>query len=218
MVRAVTPDGRRQRRREQTVVEILAAAVEAMAADGVAGMSLSDVARRVGMQPPSLYEYFPSKLALYDAVFKAGYEELNTAVFAVADDIRSDPLGTLFAGYPVFVRWCIEHPVQAQLMFWRPVPKFEPSAEAFAPSVEQMLVVKELITLAAAKGQLSPAAASEEAVRLYAVIGSGLITQQLANDPDGQYPDGYWNDLAAAGIHMWFNRYAPEPTTGSAES
>jgi hypothetical protein len=74
-------------------------------------------------------------------VFKAGYEELNTAVFAVADDVRSDPLGTICAGHPVFVRWCIEHPVQAQLMFWRPVPKFEPSADAYAPGVQQMQVV-----------------------------------------------------------------------------
>lgn len=218
MVRVVSPDGRRQRRREQTVAEILEAAVEAMAADGVAGMSLSDVARRVGMQPPSLYEYFPSKLAVYDAVFKAGYEQLNTALYAIADDVRTDPLATLRAGHPVFVRWCIEHPVQAQLMFWRPVPGFEPSEEAFAPSVEQMLLVKELITLAAARRQLSPEAATDEAIRLYAVIGSGLITQQLANDPNGHYPDGYWTDLAAAGLEMWFSHFAPEPANGSAKS
>lgn len=218
MVRMVSPDGRRQRRREQTVAEILDAAVEAMAADGVAGMSLSDVARRVGMQPPSLYEYFPSKLALYDAVFKAGYTDLNTALFAVAADFTSNPLGALRAGYPVFIRWCTEHPVQAQLMFWRPVPKFEPSAESFAPSVDQMQLVRDLIAKATELGQLSPAAATDEAGRLYAVIGSGLITQQLANDPDGRYPDGYWTELAAAGLEMWINRFAPEPAVGPAES
>jgi len=68
------------------------------------------------------------------------------------------------------------------------------------------------------RGQLGAAASTDEAVRLYAVIGSGLITQQLANDPDGHYPDGYWTDLAAAGLEMWINRFAPGPTNGPAES
>ena len=28
------------------------------------------------------------------------------------------------------IRWSIEHPAYSQLMFWRPVPNYEPSAAA----------------------------------------------------------------------------------------
>ena len=35
-----------------------------------------------------------------------------------------------------FVGWSIEHPAYTQLLFWRPVPGFTPSAEAYAPAIE----------------------------------------------------------------------------------
>ena len=48
---------------------ILAAARAVMREQGVAALSLREVARRVQMQAPSLYAYFPSKMALCDALF-----------------------------------------------------------------------------------------------------------------------------------------------------
>ena len=63
---------RRTRRRQETIEEILDVAIELMATEGVAALSLSAVARRLGMQPPSLYQYFPSKMAIYDALFQRG--------------------------------------------------------------------------------------------------------------------------------------------------
>ena len=44
-------------------------------------------------------------------------------------------LPALTAGLEASGRWALAHRATAQLMFWRPVPSFEPSAEAFAPSV-----------------------------------------------------------------------------------
>ena len=60
---------RRVQRHHQTIEEILDLAIQVMAEDGVAALSLAEVARRMGMRPPSLYQYFPSKLAVYDALF-----------------------------------------------------------------------------------------------------------------------------------------------------
>jgi hypothetical protein len=33
-------------------------------------------------------------------------------------------------------RWAVANPVPAQLLFWRPVPGYQPSAEAFAPAMQ----------------------------------------------------------------------------------
>jgi AcrR family transcriptional regulator len=60
---------RRHRRRQETVEQVLDVAVAVMAEQGVAGLSLGEVARRMGIRPPSLYVYFDSKNALYDAIF-----------------------------------------------------------------------------------------------------------------------------------------------------
>ena len=49
---------RRAERRAATKAEILDAAWEQVRADGLAALSLRDLAKTVGMQPPSLYGYF----------------------------------------------------------------------------------------------------------------------------------------------------------------
>src|SRR6266496_2220018 len=48
---------RRARRRQETIEEILGIAEEVMTQEGVNGLSLAEVARRLGVQPPSIYKY-----------------------------------------------------------------------------------------------------------------------------------------------------------------
>ena len=74
------PDGpdrpdRRARRRQETIEEILDIATDVMTEEGVNGLSLAEVARRLGVQPPSIYKYFPSLMAVYDALFLRGQLE-----------------------------------------------------------------------------------------------------------------------------------------------
>ncbi|HLY82361.1 MAG TPA: helix-turn-helix domain-containing protein, partial [Acidimicrobiales bacterium] len=63
---------RRAERHEATRAEILDAAWDLARTEGLAGLSLRDLARKVGMQAPSLYSYFDSKHAIYDAMFAQG--------------------------------------------------------------------------------------------------------------------------------------------------
>ncbi|NIM06191.1 MAG: TetR family transcriptional regulator, partial [Armatimonadetes bacterium] len=65
---------RRERNRQEMIENILSIAREMMRADGVAALRFNAIARRLGMQPPSLYNYFPSKHAIYDALFRKGFE------------------------------------------------------------------------------------------------------------------------------------------------
>ena len=66
-----------------------------MADVGVGALSLSTVAREMGIRPPSLYQYFPSRLAVYDELFRRGNDELNAfmadAVAGIADPIARLP-------------------------------------------------------------------------------------------------------------------------------
>src|SRR6184192_3259454 len=67
---------RRQRRREAKRSTIVAEAWELARRDGLAAISLRDLAARVDLRQPSLYVYFDSKLALYDAMYADGYDQL----------------------------------------------------------------------------------------------------------------------------------------------
>src|SRR5512132_1858609 len=146
---------RRARRRQQTIDEILDVAIQVMAEEGVAGLSLSEVARRMGIQPPSLYKYFPSKLALYDALFQRGARE-NLATFRAAAATAEPGWAALLAGMQAVMRLALDHQVVAQLLTWRPVPGFEPSLQAYTPAVEFVQEVRRLLQAAVDRGQLHP--------------------------------------------------------------
>jgi AcrR family transcriptional regulator len=208
-----TPDtagvGRRRRHREQTIDEIVGVAVEVMAQEGVAGLSLSEVARRMGIQPPSLYKYFPSKLALYDELFKRSAREA-LAVFR-AGAARAEPgWAALCAAIEAVMRLGLDHQVAAQLLNWRPVPGFEPSAEAFAPSLEFVAEIRRLLQAAADRDELHQAAASDEGEALLSVLIAGVVSQQLANQPRAPWDQGRFTRLTSRVLQLFHCAYPPE--------
>lgn len=149
---------RRHVRRAETIAEIVDVAIEVMSENGVAGLSLGEVARRVGIRGPSLYVYFNSKNAVYDAVFARGRQEVLPAVQAVPmpDATTADLPGYLLQVAEAFVRWAVAHTVHTQLMGWRPVPGYEPSATAYEPAVQTFtrgqMVFERLVKLGRCSG------------------------------------------------------------------
>src|SRR5438093_9690480 len=73
---AAPPANRRQHRRAAKIANILDEAWKLAQRDGLAAVSLRDLAAAVGLRQPSLYVYFESKLDLYDAMFADGYRQL----------------------------------------------------------------------------------------------------------------------------------------------
>ena len=163
---------RRLVRRQQTIEDALDAAVEIMERSGVGGLSMSEVARRLGMQQPSLYKYFSSLHALYDALFARGLRQTDEVVMA-ACELLPPGVVRIRAGGSAWVRWAVENPALSQLLVWRPVPGFTPAEETFSGSRDQMDVLRTEFAQAVHLRQLRADALSEEALRLYTVVLSG---------------------------------------------
>jgi AcrR family transcriptional regulator len=185
---AIRPD-RRARRRQETIREILEIARDVMTEEGVNGLSLSEVARRLGIQPPSLYKYFPSLMAIYDAVFLEGQRE-NLEVMRRAMEQGAPGLQGLTAGLEASGRWALANRAVAELLFWRPVPSFHPSPEAFAVSVEMVELQRRALADAVANGELGPGANEEDAIYLVSTIIVGVLSQAFANEPDLPWGEG----------------------------
>lgn len=148
--------------------------------------------------------------ALYDALFARGLTAQQAAVHAaIADLPRGVP--RLRAGAAAVVCWAVEHPALAQLLHWRPVPGFEPSPETFPPSERDMETVRAEFAEAVRLGQLSAAADSDEAVRLYTVVLSGLVSQQMANQPGVPHAEGAFSRLTDTAVDVLLSAYAPTP-------
>jgi AcrR family transcriptional regulator len=185
---------RRAERRAATRAEILDAAWEVARADGLAAIALRDIAARVGMRAPSLYSYFDSKHAIYDAMFAQGCQAFADGEpwAEMVGDARTDL--RVMARY--FVTFCAEDPARFQLMFQRTIPGFEPSAESFALSQQSFARMAEHL---ARCGIGEP-----RSVDLYTALVAGLAAQQLANDPGGDR----WIRLVDDAVDMFVDHVA----------
>ena len=185
---------RRAERRDATRAEILDAAWALVREHGLAGLNLRDVAKAVGMQPPSLYSYFASKAAIYDAMFADGYRALlasrpGDAIPTTVDEFK--------AGCRNWLAFATEDPARYQLLFQRTIPGFEPSAASMALAVEALSWASRAL---AGIGVTDPGA-----LDLYTALLTGLADQQISNDPGGDR----WVRRADEALDMFLAHVAP---------
>ncbi len=166
---------RRHARHEATRQEILSAAWELMRAEGVAALSLRALARAVGMEPQSLYSYFASKHAIYDAMFAQANTELLARMAEKPEP--ADAVEALRRHAAMFAGFCVEDPVRYQLLFQRTIPGFEPSGESYALARQVLDGTARRLERAGLAG--------EAHLEIGTALISGLISQQLANEPGG---------------------------------
>jgi AcrR family transcriptional regulator len=166
---------RQAERRESTRAEILEAAWSLARRNGLAGLSLGDVARRIGMKTPSLYWYFESKHAIYDAMFVQGNLQLLESLSSVRWGTTARAVLRTIAR--TFVAFSVEDVARYQLLFQRSIPDFEPSPEAYAAAV----AVFDLMRARIAGVGVTRASHFD----MFTALVAGLSAQQTANDPDG---------------------------------
>lgn len=208
------PLDRRHQRRQQTIEQVLDVAVEVMADQGVTGLTLGEVARRMGIRPPSLYVYFDGKHALYDALFERGWQLLREAMHGLAAGLGDggDPERQLFARAEAFVRWAVEHPAYAPLMFWRPVPGFVPSERAYAPAVALAAEGRQWLADLRAVGVVAPDADIELLFLTWTSVVSGVVSQQLSNAPGEPYETGTFTAVLPDVVAMWLAHHGGSRT------
>ena len=198
------PVDRRQRRRQETIEQVLDVAVEVMSDQGVAGLTLGEVARRMGIRPPSLYVYFDGKNALYDALFERGWRELLSVLLDVRERTASQSPEEAFRTFSAaFVRWSVEHPAYAPLMFWRPVPGFTPSEQAYAPATDIQRLAREFLADMQRRGGLRADVDLDLAYRTWTSATSGVMTQQLSNAPGEPFETGTFTSTLPDVMAMW---------------
>jgi AcrR family transcriptional regulator len=190
------------------VTAILEAARAVMRERGVAALSLREVARRVQLQAPSLYAYFPSKAALYDALYLLGIRRYRSYKDRSAQELDSfwDHLHARFTTYMQFAQ---EHPDLYQLAFERPVPGFSPSDESMAESRRLLDGVEHILNEANDEGWIGPHVPVSQARDLIIAMSHGLTSQHMANEPHLPIGSGRYGSLISAAVELF--RIAWEP-------
>ena len=186
MTESKVPGTRIATRRARAQREILDAAWAVMAREGVAALSVREVARSVGIRQQSLTYYYPTKQALLDALFADGFAALHGSFDGLP--AVTDPVEGVVDVAIAFVDHCVARPAAYHLMFQGTVPGFEPSEESHAIA---LTVLGELLDRLAAAGVTEPAD-----LALVRGVMSGVAAEQIANDPAGRL----FADQTARGI------------------
>jgi AcrR family transcriptional regulator len=115
-----TPEGptRRERLRRQTVDEIKQRAFELVDADGAHDVTIASVGKAMGMAPPGLYRYFPSREALLAALVVDAYADLGSAVATAAQNAAGQDARVRVALMTnAYRHWALTHPRRYAMLF-----------------------------------------------------------------------------------------------------
>ena len=119
---ANSPTTPRERYRDEVRADIKRLAEAQLAEVGPGGLSLTGIARELGMTGPALYRYFASRDALLTELIIDAYNDLAAALSAAPD-----------AGLEGFLRayraWALAHPHRYRLLYQPPLPNFDANAD-----------------------------------------------------------------------------------------
>ena len=186
-------------RREAARERLLSAAWELVREEGLAALTLRQLAARAGTTTPTVYAYFASKNAIYDAMFAQAAQQF------LADKLAPygspDPMEQLLINVHRFVDFCVGEVARYQLLFQRTIPGFRPSPESYAPAIAALEDTRARL---AAVG-----ITSDKHLDLFTGLLTGLVDQQISNDPGGER----WIRLVDEAVVMFITHCRAEEGT-----
>lgn len=186
----------REARRQSARARVLAVAWELVRRDGLGALSLRELAQLAGITPPTVYAYFDSKNAIFDAMFGEAAQGFVDSLAAPID--ADDPYQQLMHHARRFIEFCVSDVPRYQLLFQRSVPGFAPSPESYAPAVRALELTRT---------RLADSGVHDlRHLDLWTALTTGLVDQQIANDPGGDR----WTRLIDEVVHMFLTHCMQE--------
>lgn len=199
MTLSVERQAPRDRRRAAKRAQILDVAWELARRDGIAVVSLRELADRVDLRQPSLYTYFASKAELLDAMFRQGFQQLIDERLALR--LSSEPMQALRQGCRHFVDFCVRDAARYQLLFQHTIPGFEPTPASMQVSSEALAFLGRWLIAAGLDDRA--------ALDLMRALLLGIAGEQIANERGGHRWSDYAENLPDAVSAMIAHKAGP---------
>lgn len=189
----------REQNRKQMTQTILDTARNIMRENGVAALSMHELARRLEIRPPSLYNYFSGLMDIYDAVFRLGFTLFGEYVSDYTKDAQTWQ-EEIRLSIEAYMSFAMENPELYQLCFERPVPGFVPSEESLQISVGHLEDFYNHI--ANLKDSLKSDLPPEQIADLVIALAHGLTALHMSNQPDLPLGQGRFGALIPAALSV----------------
>ncbi|HEX9627519.1 MAG TPA: TetR/AcrR family transcriptional regulator [Acidiferrobacterales bacterium] len=124
---------------------LIAAAVRILKDRGIAGLSLREVAAAAGVSHAAPYRHFPDKQALLNAIAAQGHERLRDGCRAAQRDWPRDPKRQWIEAGMHYLRFVLDNPEVAQVMFGGAAPNAAPDATLEQAIAEAVAALADIV-------------------------------------------------------------------------
>lgn len=136
--------------------QVLDASVQLIAEQGLAGLSMREVARRAGVSHQAPYHYFDDKESIVAALVERGFTMLAARMESVAKG-KGTVTQRLAKTGREYVAFALEQPVYFRLMFRPELAKLDRFPEAVAAGARALAVLEGLVEERCAGQRVTPA-------------------------------------------------------------
>ncbi len=179
-----------QSRSQATCAAILEATIQVLVQQGIERLTTTRVAERAGVSVGTLYQYYPNKAALTEAVRTEYFRVMSEAVTSnLATPETSDPVDRLGAALEAILEVKRKH--SALSLALAKVPTDENGSDFSADVVRHFASVLVPIVAGSAEPTL---AAQKEALAIVAAI-EGALSFAVKNEPDWLYEPWFVDNL-----------------------
>lgn len=197
-----------QQKRSEMLSRILDIARTIMREEGVAALSMQELARRMNMRAPSLYNYFNNKMEIYDALFQMGQRMFESQISEyLTEGAWQAQLSGMMKSY---LNFALQNPELYQLCFERPVPGFVPSPESLEISfgILERLYAQVRTWLPSLNTTLN----ERQLTDFLIAFNHGITALHLANQPDTPVDESRFASLAPAFLSLLDKAWVKNPT------
>jgi len=149
---------------------ILKAAVELMTKEGLAALSMREVARRAGVSHQAPYHYFENREAILAAIAEEGFKKFNAKLESASG---SNAVARLIAAGRAYVGFALSNPAHFQVMFRPELVNLDKYPSALAEANRGFAILQSLIN-AVVKEKFLPASLADGMVILAWSFVQGL--------------------------------------------
>lgn len=172
---------RRTQAREDLRAKILAAAVDLFVEGGYEGLSMRQLAERIGYTAPTIYLHFANKDALLFSLLDEGYSALGLRMAAAADS-QPDLIGRLEALGRAYISFGLERPAYYQLMFMRRADFLQQKLAERKDHPDAFEILQRSVGQAMAAGAIQPGDQFTASLSLWSAV-HGLVGVLLMAPP-----------------------------------
>jgi AcrR family transcriptional regulator len=168
---------------------LISAGLEILSEQGIEGLSLRNVAKKIGVSHTASYNHFPDKQALLAAISTAGHEQLHQILLDTFEKTKHSSSHIISEIAWTYLQFALDNPAIFKLMFSGALEEERDHPEYVEISQKSIVLFEDMIVFSQNKGQLPEGKVEIIAIKLWSLV-HGFTYLMLENQFPLEYLQG----------------------------